>query len=131
MLSACDTALGDGGGAHHGVEVEGLGALAQEAGAKAVLATLWPVADESTSELMRALYQEHRDRHRDKADALREAQLDLIRGTVTPDTTAEDSHRSLTRSDGAPAGGNFKADPKAPFAHPFYWAPFILMGNWL
>jgi CHAT domain-containing protein/Tfp pilus assembly protein PilF len=130
-LSACDTALGDGGGAHHGVEVEGLGALAQEAGAKAVLATLWPVADESTSELMRALYQEHRDRHRDKADALRAAQLDLIRGTVTPDATAEDSHRSLTRSDGAPAGGNFKADPQAPFAHPFYWAPFILMGNWL
>jgi CHAT domain-containing protein len=28
-------------------------------------------------------------------------------------------------------GGNFKPDPNAPFAHPFYWAPFILMGNWL
>jgi tetratricopeptide (TPR) repeat protein len=129
-LSACDTALG-GGATHHGVEVEGLGALAQEAGAKAVLATLWPVADESTSELMRALYQEHRDHHRDKADALREAQLDLIRGTVTSSTTAADSHRGLTRTDGDQAGGNFKADPKAPFSHPFYWAPFILMGNWL
>ena len=26
--------------------------------------------------------------------------------------------------------GNFTPDPSAPFAHPFYWAPFILMGNW-
>jgi CHAT domain-containing protein len=130
-LSACDTAVGDGGATHHGVEVEGLGALAQQAGAKAVLATLWPVADESTSELMRALYKEHRDNHRDKADALREAQLDLIRGTVVPDAAAKDGHRGLTRTDAAQAAGNFKADPKAPFAHPYFWAPFILMGNWL
>jgi CHAT domain-containing protein len=129
-LSACDTAVGDGGDTHHGVEVEGLGALAQEAGAKAVLATLWPVADESTATLMRALYQEHRDHQRDKADALREAQLDLIRGTVTPEKMGLDSHRGLTRQDADPGGGNFKPDPKMPFAHPFYWAPFILMGNW-
>ena len=130
-LSACETAVGDGGANHHGVEVEGLGALAQQAGAKAVLATLWPVADESTSELMRALYKEHRDNHRDKADALREAQLDLIRGTVVPDAAAKDAHRGLTRTDADQAPGNFRADPKAPFAHPYYWAPFILMGNWL
>jgi len=25
---------------------------------------------------------------------------------------------------------SFIADPRAPFAHPFFWAPFILMGNW-
>jgi CHAT domain-containing protein len=31
---------------------------------------------------------------------------------------------------GTPAAGEFKPDPKAPFAHPYYWAPFILMGNW-
>lgn len=24
----------------------------------------------------------------------------------------------------------FKVDPKAPYAHPYYWAPFILIGNW-
>jgi len=23
-----------------------------------------------------------------------------------------------------------KADPNAPFAHPFYWSPFTLIGNW-
>ena len=39
-LSTCETTLDDSSVAHHGVEVEGLGALAQEAEAKAVLATL-------------------------------------------------------------------------------------------
>jgi CHAT domain-containing protein len=24
-----------------------------------------------------------------------------------------------------------KTDPDAPYAHPYFWAPFILMGNWL
>ena len=80
---------------------------------------------------IRDRYKEHRDNHRDKADALREAQLDLIRGTVVPDAAAKDAHRGLTRTDADQAPGNFRADPKAPFAHPYYWAPFILMGNWL
>jgi CHAT domain-containing protein len=37
----------------------------------------------------------------------------------------------LTRTSASQATGNFTADPGAPYAHPFYWAPFILMGNWL
>jgi CHAT domain-containing protein len=134
-LSACETALGDDSVAHHGVEVEGLGAIAQQAGAKAVLATLWPVADGSTALLMRALYQAHKNDHVDKADALRDAQLALLRGTVHADSTgkaasAGKTERGLTRVDGAPAVASFAADPHAPFAHPFFWAPFILMGNW-
>jgi len=24
----------------------------------------------------------------------------------------------------------FRPDPKAPYAHPFFWAPFILIGSW-
>jgi CHAT domain-containing protein len=24
----------------------------------------------------------------------------------------------------------FTVDPKRPYAHPYYWAPFILIGNW-
>jgi CHAT domain-containing protein len=128
-LSACETALGDDGVAHHGVEVEGLGAIAQQAGAKAVLATLWPVADGSTALLMRALYQAHKNDHVDKADALRDAQLALLRGTVHSDSAGK-AERGLTRVDSAPSVGSFAADPHAPFAHPFFWAPFILMGNW-
>lgn len=129
-LSACETAVGDANGAHSGVEVEGLGALAQQAGAKAVLATLWPVADGSTALLMRALYRAHKEEHLDKADALRAAQLALLKGTVQADASLK-TRRGLARMGATQSAGNFKPDPAAPFAHPFYWAPFILMGNWL
>ena len=146
-LSACETALGDDSVAHHGVEVEGLGAIAQQAGAKAVLATLWPVADGSTALLMRAMYQAHKTDHLDKADALRSAQLSLLHGTghagvaggtgtgggaggAAGASGADRSQRGLTRVAGADPAGSFNTDPRAPFAHPFYWAPFILMGNW-
>ena len=129
-LSACETALGDDGVAHHGIEVEGLGAIAQQAGAKAVLATLWPVADSSTALLMRTLYAAHRDNHLTKAEALRYAQLALLHGSVRADSAPRGA-RGLTRMSTATTGGGFKANPNAPFAHPFFWAPFILMGNWL
>jgi CHAT domain-containing protein len=42
-LSACDTATGGGGA--DGKEVEAFAVLAQRQGAKAVVASLWPVAD--------------------------------------------------------------------------------------
>jgi CHAT domain-containing protein len=131
-LSACETALGDASTEHHGAEVEGLGAIAQQAGAKAVLATLWPVADASTAILMRELYQAHKVDHLDKADGLRQAQLALIHGTDVPTDSAVKAQRGLRRmQSGAAVPATFRTDPKAPYAHPFYWAPFILMGNWL
>jgi CHAT domain-containing protein len=129
-LSACETAVGDDSTSHHGVEVEGLGAIAQQAGAKAVLASLWPVADESTAALMRTLYQSHKVNRLDKADALRQAQLALLKGSAKIDD-AGDAKRGLTRTGATPTAGNFKVNPNAPYSHPFYWAPFILMGNWL
>lgn len=131
-LSACETALGDDSTEHHGTEIEGLGAIAQQAGAKAVLATLWPVADASTATLMRSLYQAHKVNHLDKADSLRQAQLALIHGIDTPAPAGDKAQRGLARQAKGPAAPvTFKADPKAPYAHPFYWAPFILMGSWL
>ena len=39
--------------------------------------------------------------------------------------------RGLVRASTDHATGTFKASPSAPYAHPFFWAPFILMGNWL
>ncbi len=66
------------------------------------------------------------DRLRSFKPCLRE----LLHGSVHADPATK-SARGLTRVDAAPANGNFKTDPNAPFAHPFFWAPFILMGNWL
>jgi CHAT domain-containing protein len=129
-LSACQTGVGDDNASRHGVEVEGLGAIAQQSGAKAVLATLWPVADGSTALLMSTLYKEHKVEHLDKADALRQAQLTLLNGSAKVDPDAK-SVRGLSRVSVAQGPATFKPDPNKPFAHPFYWAPFILMGNWL
>ena len=96
-LSACDTGLG-GGRDEKGREIEGFGVIAQQQGAKAVLATLWPVADQSTAILMADMYRRRQDDRLTKTEALRQAQLALL--------------------------------ANSRYAHPFYWAPFILMGNW-
>ncbi len=113
-----------------GPRSKGWSAIAEQAGAKAVLATLWPVADASTAALMRLLYQVHKVDRLDKADALRQAQLALLHGSANVGDT-DIAARGLTRANTSGAAGNFKIDPNAPYAHPFYWAPFILMGNWL
>ncbi len=125
-LSACETAVGDTGA--DGKEVEGLGALAQKKGAKGILATLWPVADQSTGAFMRDLYQ-IKTAHPDmtKAEALRRAQLAFIRGGTTG-SPAGASRGATARGD---KSASFVPDASAPWAHPYYWAPFILMGNWL
>jgi CHAT domain-containing protein len=130
-LSACETAVGDEKLGADGSEVEGLGSVAQQKGAMAVIATLWPVADESTAMFMNALYKAHQVDHLDKAESLRQAQLALLHaGTQSAPLTGEEQ-RGLARMQAAPAAGGSPRDAHAPFAHPYYWAPFILMGNWL
>jgi CHAT domain-containing protein len=119
-LSACETGMG-GGVDDDGREIEGFGVTAQRQGAKSVLATLWPVADKSTAILMKDFYQLHQEQKLSKAEALREAQLDMLNGTQD----------QIVADKKVPASTHFKVDPKKPYAHPFYWAPFILMGNWI
>jgi TonB family protein len=132
-LSACNTGMGDTNG--DGKEVEGLGVLAQRKGAKAVLASLWSVADVSTSLLMQEFYRAREYSTTTKAEALQHAQLALLRGTTTNKeaTTAHRAliHEPLVNPPPTPEAPRFASDPKSPFAHPFYWAPFFLMGNWL
>ena len=99
-LSACDTAMGSDNAVSNGAEIESFGVLVQELGAKSVMATLWPVVDESTSVLMQNFYQLREQNKLTKAEALREAQKSMI-----------NSNDKL--------------------AHPYFWAPFVLMGNWL
>lgn len=126
-LSACETA--PSGDYRNGREIESLGALIQRQGAKGVLATLWKVADRSTAILMQSLYRLRQEKGLTKAEALREAQLTLI----------SDKHTRPVASSKTPFASNAEAgttdaytpDPARPYAHPYYWAPFILMGNWL
>jgi CHAT domain-containing protein len=128
-LSACETAVGASDA--DGREVEGFGALAQQKGARSVLATLWPVADQSTGLFMQTLYAEHDRTRGGKATALRATQLAFISGQ-TDGPRAGNAQRGARREGSGDTAGapEWLPDPRAPFAHPFYWAPFILMGNW-
>lgn len=113
---------------------EDFGVLAQRQGAKAVVASLWPVADEGTRLLVQKSYaRRNASALMLKSEALRQAQLDLLNGKETTGKSSQE--RQLVREQKSKAGGHdfealFKFDPKAPYAHPYYWAPFILIGNW-
>ncbi len=93
ILSACQTAAGDRRAAL------GLAGVAVRSGARSTLATLWSVDDQSTALFMTQLYQQLSRRQLTKAEAVRQAQLALLK--------------------------------QPEFAHPYYWAPFVLLGNWL
>lgn len=92
-LSACETAEGNERAPL------GISGAAIRARAKSVLGTLWPVDDEAAVRLMERFYQLMADGKVSKAQALRQAQRELL--------------------------------AERPFAHPFFWAPFSLIGNWL
>ncbi len=131
-LSACNTAMS--GEDAEGKEIEGFGVMAQRQGAKAVVATLWSVADASTRELMRRFYQLRQSQPQmSKAEALRQAQLALLGGEQYRAREQAVRQRDVRLDKARAASGEspaFQPDPKAPYAHPFYWAPFILIGNW-
>ena len=131
-LSACNTATGGAGA--NGKEVEGFAVLAQRQGAKSVVASLWPVFDTSTKELMQAFYRLREAKEGvTKAEALRQSQLKLLRGEIGTGAETLASNRELIHEDEKPTAAKyprFKPDAKAPYAHPYYWAPFILIGNW-
>ena len=127
-FSACNTAMGIGEGA--GREIEGLGVLAQKQGAKSVAATLWPVADASTGIFMARFYT-LLQQGMTKAEALRQAQVEFIKGEPNenqlPHESGERGTAVSTRTgEEIQPGGVFPG-----YSHPYFWAPFILMGNWL
>jgi CHAT domain-containing protein/uncharacterized protein HemY len=122
-LSACSTGLGDIR-TSDGSEVEGFGVLAQRKGAKAVVASLWPVVDVSTALLMREFYRIRQAKPAlTKLDALREAQLELLHGKLTSGSAVSHQRGLVHDPDQTTASQNFR--------HPYFWASFFLMGNWL
>jgi CHAT domain-containing protein/Flp pilus assembly protein TadD len=119
-LSACETGLGTTT-VKNGHEVESFGALAQEQGAKSVIATLWNVADRSTGQFLQLFYSLRELRNLSKAEALRRAQQTFIEGD--PRSLADQQQHSKV-TPAAYTGATNR------YSHPYYWAPFILMGNW-
>ena len=147
-LSACNTAAQQAGA--NGREIDGFAELAQRLGAAAVMATLWSVEDDSTPWLMRDFYQGRQSSKQfTKTAALQQAQLGLLQGKAAAKPlrkTAQDEHKvKIMRVPGGrklskrlradiiymePADAPlYRHDRRKPFAHPHYWAPFILIGN--
>ena len=121
-LSACSTAKGDV--AKDGLEMDSLGMIAQQKGAEAVLATLWDVNDASTSQFMSDFYTRWvKNPTAGKAEALRQAQLKFLRGH--DEVLHSASHRGVQTVE-----DDFPATHGTGYSHPFYWAPFILIGNY-
>jgi CHAT domain-containing protein len=121
VLSACETGLGGADGL--GLEVAGMSSffLGDRDRAKAVMASLWSVNDASTALMMQQFYQ-HLASGKTKAAALQLVQQDFIQGKLTTQDTD-----AIAR-----AGGRRKVEGQLPvdsLAHPYYWAPFILIGN--
>jgi CHAT domain-containing protein len=92
-LSACESALGQ---VARGDEILGFTRSFFAAGAHTLVASLWPVADDATQQLMVRLYRDLAA-GADAMSAMRAAQLEVMRS------------RGLS--------------------HPFYWAPFNLIGD--
>ncbi len=101
------------------------------AGADGVLATLWPVNDVSTVILMEDMYRGLLDEGLSRSAALRRAKHTLrtmprrvVEQRLSAMNLAADT---LTRSSRAGAPVAQRPDDH-PFEHPYYWAPFILVG---
>jgi CHAT domain-containing protein/tetratricopeptide (TPR) repeat protein len=123
VLSACETGLG--GKLGNGEEILGLGYQFQNRGAKATLASLWQVDDGGTQVLMSTFYRQLKAGNISKAEALRQAQVALITGEYSGVGGDRGNINVVNSKTGQPING------KQTLEHPYYWAPFILIGNGL
>ena len=99
VLSGCETAVGD---VRAGEGVLGLRRAFEEAGARTLIASLWPVDDLDTREWMTALYRARFVDRKGTAESVRAA-----------DRKRLEARRAAGRS-----------------THPFYWAGFVAVGDW-
>lgn len=107
VLSACNTAAGEGSGAE---AVSGLGRAFFYAGARALLVTHWPVETVSARALTTDLFRRQAEQPQlSRAGALRAAMVRMIGEGERLDEAGK--------------------DPVFSYAHPMFWAPFALVGD--
>ena len=127
VLSACETGLGK---LSSGDELVGLTRAFIYAGTPSVVASLWNVEDSSTAQLMASFYKNLKTMT--KVEALRQAQLNLIRGNINSDLLARRGIGGVGKLGEVPTPKTPSQDSN-PIAlstsHPFFWAPFILVGE--
>ena len=65
-----------------------------------------------------------------KVEALREAQLALLNGRYKKGEIPLWRRGPVAATPGKDRLPQFKRDNNAPYAHPYFWSPFVLIGNW-
>ena len=130
VLSACETALSAPN--QDGIEIASAANYFLKGGAKAVMASLWLVDDASTSLMMQQFYKNWAtgtaQKSMTKSEALRQAQLSLLQGKFTAKDAPARSILKVVPDTGATTN---TVNNNQGFTHPYYWAPFILIGNGL
>jgi CHAT domain-containing protein len=106
VLSACNTASGDGAGAE---AVSGLGRAFFYAGARALLVSNWPVDSEAARLLMTDMFNRQQSKPgQNKAEYLQSSMVNMLSAEGATDS---------------------KGKLKYSYAHPLFWAPFVLVGD--
>jgi CHAT domain-containing protein len=101
-LSACQSAKGDNERA-----ALGLAGIAVKAGARSAVASLWSVDEESSVQLMTDFY------------------AGLSKANMSGDLSKQVSKAQAMRD------AQVKMLRGEKYNHPYYWAPFLVIGNWL
>ena len=106
VLSACNTASGEGAGAE---AVSGLGRAFFYAGARALLVSNWPVDSEAARMLMTDMFKRQQQKQgQNKAEYLQASMVNMI------DTMSSQDAKGKNRYS---------------YAHPLFWAPFVVVGD--
>jgi CHAT domain-containing protein len=117
ILSACRSAVGD-----DSVEL-GFTGLAVQAGVKSAMGSLWYVSDEGTLALMTQFY-ERLKQSPNKAEALRQAQLAMIKGEARLQ-----GGNLLTSHSSIPLPPELAQLGDKGLTHPYFWSAFTMVGN--
>jgi CHAT domain-containing protein/predicted negative regulator of RcsB-dependent stress response len=125
VLSGCETGLGK---LSTGDELVGLTRAFIYAGTPSVVASLWSVDDSSTAHLMASFYKNLKTMS--KVEALRQAQLELIRGEGRSDLLARRGVGGIGKLGETVKSESLSQNPiSVSTSHPYFWAPFILVGD--
>ncbi len=109
LLSACDSAVSDA--ARQGREFNGLAGVLRQAGVGNVLASLWPIADESTASFMREFYRPMASAPETDGSVARQ-RTGAAGPLPEPSWLSQAQRRWLARYSGGAQ------------AHPYHWAAF-------
>ncbi len=124
VLSACRTAVGN-------PEAElGFAGLAHQAGVKTALGSLWYVGDQATLSLMSSFYANLRNAPI-KAEALRQAQLAMLRGEVSLEGGNLRIEQGDTEQQFPLRGETLEAIEALPvdLKQPYAWSAFTMIGS--